>query len=252
MQKNLNLPWHSGIHCAGQELAWLPSDTEESFNQLMQEPQHQAYFKQQGWLEPGAISYKINSHGFRCEEFESNTPCMIALGCSFTVGIGLPVDQIWPTLVGNALGLKVYNLGWGGYSADTCFRLAEYWIPKLRPQIVSMLTPPPARVELIMVENTPPVEIFLPMSKSLHFSDDDVYLKNWFIEDENQRINSIKNKLAIAELTRLNTAKFVCADAITEMSRSREEVGYARDYMHAGPIGHRIVADKMLKELLWH
>jgi hypothetical protein len=249
MQTKSNPPWHAGVGVAGQTLEWLPSDTKESFERMIQDPDHRNYFQQQGWLEPGAISYKINSQGFRCEEFETNTPCMIALGCSFTAGIGLPVDVLWPTLLGQTLGLKVYNLGWGGYSADTCFRLAEYWIPKLKPQVVSLLTPPPARVELITATHNPPVEIFLPASESMHFSASDIFLKNWFAQDENARLNSVKNKLAIAEVCRQAGAKFVWADAEVEMSRSREEVGYARDYMHAGPIAHKIVADKMAKEL---
>jgi hypothetical protein len=32
------------------------------------------------------------------------------------------------------------------------------------------------------------------------------------------------------------------------MSRSREEVGYARDYMHSGPIAHKLIADKFVGE----
>ena len=162
---NISPPWHPGIYYAGQTLDWMPTDTKEIFEQLMQDPVHQEYFANLGWLEPGAINYKINSYGFRAEEFVEGQPCIVALGCSYTVGIGLPYKDIWPTLVGNALGLPVYNLAWGGSSADTCFRMARYWIPKLTPVHVLMLTPPESRIELVMSQgNSPPVEVYLPMS----------------------------------------------------------------------------------------
>lgn len=32
---------------------------------------------------------------------------------------------------------------------------------------------------------------------------------------------------------------------------TEENLEYARDYLHAGPRGHTLVAEKMLKELTW-
>jgi hypothetical protein len=184
MSEQLTPPWHPGIHYAGKELQWLPTDTKENFNQLIKNPEHQEYFAQQGWLEPGAITYKINSQGFRSDEFDYDVPCIIALGCSYTVGIGLPHEVLWPTLIGKHLGLQVYNLAWGGYSADSCFRMAEYWVPKLKPTVVFMLTPPLARIELIAeVGTVPPIDIFLPASKSVLFNKDDIFLKHWFLNN---------------------------------------------------------------------
>lgn len=241
-------PWHPGINLAGQTLDWMPTDTQESFDKMMQESQHREYFASQGWLEPGAITYRINQHGFRCEEFEPNVPCMIALGCSYTMGIGLPEHCLWPSLLGQHLGLRAYNLAWGGSSADTCFRLAQYWIQRLRPHLVAMLAPPRTRIELLLEPGVnPPAEVFMPASKSMYFTDSDMFLRHWWLNDENGRINSEKNVLAICQLAVENKAKFINLYADQEMSKSREEVGYARDYMHAGPVGHRLVAEKMLE-----
>jgi hypothetical protein len=251
LSANQSPPWHPGLVYAKKTLEWLPTDTEENFKQLIQDPAHDEYFKQQGWTHPNAITYRINSQGFRCDEFETtHQPCMIALGCSFTVGIGLPVECIWPSLLGQKLNLKVYNLAWGGSSADTCFRLAQYWIPALQPKLVAMLAPPRTRIELLMDSKCqPPVEVFMPQSKSRYFNESDVFLKHWWLNDTNGQLNNEKNTLAIKQLTLSHGAKFVSLTADEEMSRSREEVGYARDYMHAGPVGHVLVANKMLKEL---
>lgn len=247
-----NAPWHSGLSLAGQTLDFLPTDTEENFKKLCEVPEFLAYFKSNGWLEPGAITYKINSHGFRCAEFVPGEDCILALGCSFTVGIGLPIESTWPELVGKELGLRVYNLGWGGNAADTCFRLAEYWIPQLKPKAVFMLTPPPARFELIRVPGTirwdPPVEVYMPASESRSATEVDSFLKHWFTMEENARLNQTKNKLAIKHIC--NELNIPCQvyDAFDYMAWSREDVGYARDRMHAGPLGHKMLAERILND----
>lgn len=244
-----NPPWHFGVQYANTDNNWLPSDTEELYNQQIQDPVRKNYFEMQGWVDSGSITYKINSYGFRCDEFNSNDPCIVVLGCSFTIGTGLPLDTIWPTLVGKDIGLKVYNLSWGGNSSDTCFRLAEYWLPKLNPKLVCMLTPPDARVELLLDrEEQNKSEVFMPDSKSAWFSPNDIYLKHWFVNDENARINSAKNKLAIKGLCDNQQIPFIVYDSTQEMSKSREEIGYARDYMHAGPTGHRMLANKIIRD----
>lgn len=241
-------PWHFGLRYANQTLDWLPSDTEEIFQKLMQKPEYVEYARQQGWLEPDAITYKINSDGFRCDDFDSQTDCMVALGCSYSVGIGLPLKDIWPTLVGNELGLKVCNLSWGGIGADTCYRLAEYWIPQLRPELVVMLAPPKARIELLTVDSHVQAEVFLSMSESGFFSDQDIYLKNWFANEENSYINNRKNRRAVEHLCHELDIRCLTYDAHDFLARNRDDVGYARDYMHAGLKGHQIVVEQIIKD----
>lgn len=242
-----NPPWHPGVGHANTVSEFLPTDTKETFEKLCQEPEHYEYFKKHGWLEPGAITYQINSHGFRSAEINSQD-CMIALGCSFTIGIGLPVHSTWPQIVGKQLGLVPYTMAWGGASADTCFRLAEYWIPQLRPRAVFMLTPPPSRFELIKASGCPPVENYLPHRESNSATEIDNFLKHWHTMDENARLNQKKNKLAIwAMCTEFDIPCYIY-DAFEHMAWSREDVGYARDRMHAGPAGHNRLAKIMLHD----
>lgn len=241
-------PWHFGNTIAGKTLDWLPSDTEENFKKLIEDPKHLEYFQEQGWLEPGAITYKINSHGFRSNEFDPEKRSIVALGCSYTIGIGLPLTDIWPTMVGEALELEVYNLAYGGVGADTCYRLAEYWVPLLKPELVVMLAPPKSRIELLLDLNNLKAEVFLPSSESSLFSDKDMFLKNWFADEENANINNRKNKLAVQQLCANLGIQCLTYDAHDYMARSREEVGYARDYMHAGRRGHEMVFEKIMSD----
>jgi hypothetical protein len=168
-----NLPAHFGKPLANQELEWLPTDTKENYDKLMQDPDHQKYFADMGWDQPRAITYKLNSYGFRADEFDGG-PYMVALGCSYSVGIGLPDHVTWARQTATALELKCANLAWGGYSADSCYRLAEYWIPKLKPAYVCMLAPPRHRVEVLLDDQDPvirqlSVEVFMPQSQSSLF-----------------------------------------------------------------------------------
>lgn len=248
-------PPFPGIGVAGQTLDWLPTDTKESFERLCQDPAHRAYFESLGWHLPGAITYKINSHGFRCDEFVKGEPYLVALGCSFTNGIGLPLETIWPELVGKELGLKVANLSWGGSSADTCYRLAEYWVPELKPKLVVMFAPPQDRVELMLDEPSVrhlrniPVDVYMPGSMISGANTDD-FIKHWFLNEENAWINQRKNIRAVKQLCAELDIPCIALKAFDFMVGAREDIGYARDAMHGGPEAHRRIARKILDD--WH
>lgn len=248
----LKEPWHPGTLSKNAHLEWMPSDTKESFERMMQDPEHRRYFAEQGWDQPWAISYKLNSHGFRCAEF-TNDPCVIALGCSYTFGIGLPVDKIWPSLVGMELGLSVANLAWGGSCSDACYRLLRYWIQALNTAAVMILTPPKERIELLLdrtgeIPGQPLAEVYLPQSLSEHFNPNDVYLNHWFMQIDNQLINREKNLLAMQALCDQNKVPFFEQNTETTMTRSREDIGYARDYLHGGPKIHKEIADIFIQQ----
>jgi hypothetical protein len=246
-----NPPSHFGQYLANQELEWLPTDTKENYEKLIQDPGHQEYFANLGWDKPGAITYKFNSYGFRADEFD-HEPCMVALGCSYSIGIGLPDEVTWARQTATALGLKCANLSWGGYSADSCFRLAEYWIPKLNTKYVCMLVPPRSRIELLLDEEILttrqlPVEVFMPQSQSLLFTPSDTYLKHWFLNDENAKINQRKNILAVRQLCADLNISCTVHNAEEHMWWNRETIGYARDYMHGGPNIHNILTKKFVE-----
>jgi hypothetical protein len=253
MNNFTDAPPHFGKSLANQELEWLPSDTKERYEELIKDPKHLEYFQKLGWDKPGAITYKINSHGFRCDEFEPGD-YLVTLGCSYTAGIGLPVDVLWPTLVGKELGLRVANLAWGGYSADTCFRLATYWIPKLAPKLVVMLSPPSARIEILFdnasrFEYQPPdFDVYIPSFEGRVSKSYDNYLKHWFLNDENARINELKNKLALQQFCANLGIPCQVHYANNIMSGDRNEIGYARDYLHGGIEAHQRIAEVVINE----
>lgn len=233
--------WHPNQKLAGTTQPWNSSDNADSYQRMVSDPVHADYFKQQGWTKD-SITYRFNQHGFRGDEFSTDNN-LVVLGCSFTMGIGLPEQDTWPALVADALGLNVCNLSWGGNSLDGCFRMAEFWIPKLKPQAVVMLAPASTRHDLVTYDE---VVTFIPEVLTEHSQD--WYIKQYTVNTENSRLNAVKNRLAIKEICDQTGSEFFVYDSMREMSKSREEVGYARDYMHAGPVGHRMLADKIIRD----
>jgi hypothetical protein len=93
-----------------------------------------------------------------------------------------------------------------------------------------------------------PSEVFMPMSQSTLISHSDMYLKYWFTKSENGWVNQRKNTLAVQALCNQLEIPCVIKNADQEMSGTKEQLEYARDYMHAGPLGHKRLAEKILND----
>lgn len=244
---NTPAPWHVGLRYAGTSQAWMPTDTAENFKKLVQNKEQHEYFHSKGWLEPNAIVYDINSDGFRSEEFDSQASSMVSLGCSYTMGIGLPQSSTWPSLVSQTLGLKNYNLAWGGTSADTCFMLAEYWLPRLQPKLVIMAAPPKHRFDLIIEQPDLQHVTYMPGRETGQI-DTNEFVKNWFLHDRNADLNNSRNRRAVQGLCAELNIPYLTYNAHDWFAKSREEVEYARDMMHAGPKGHKLLAERVIDD----
>jgi hypothetical protein len=204
-------------HLANQTLEWLPMDTEERYKDNLKHKKR--LLKQNGWVDK-KVTYKFNSQGFRCDEFETDTDCAVFLGCSHTMGIGLPVDAVWPSLVAAELKLKCYNLGIGGSSNDTAFRLGYHYIPKLKPKVVVLLSPDSNRFEIYNKEKT--------FTSHGPWSDTPFY-REWALRHENGIINQEKNALALKAICDANHAQYI-RFSITDFYRT----DLARDLAHYG------------------
>ena len=188
------------------------------------------------WID-NPFTYSFNSNGFRCDEFTSDSTILF-LGCSFTCGIGLPIDTIWPELVAKQLNMQCANLGQGGGSADTAFRLCHGWIDQIKPKVVVFLQPPGIRWELITNDQ---IKLLIAGSE-LKFADE--YTKNWVIDDNNHYFNTTKNVLAIESMCNFRQIKFLKFNSLPCIDDDR-----ARDLVHSGRKTHRLFADQVIAEL---
>lgn len=121
-------------------------DSEEHFKNI----QGTRYQGDPQWV-ADSFTYKYNSHGFRSREFDLETkqPIILTLGCSHTVGVGVPQFNNWPEQFGSTYFSEhtVWNAGLGGAGADTVARLAVNMIPIIKPNIVAVLWPSLYRFE---------------------------------------------------------------------------------------------------------
>ena len=239
------------LHCninnyKNRTLDWFPGDTNERLRESMQRHKSKKYIQRKGWDQPGAITYKFNSDAFRSAEFDPAADNLMALGCSFTMGVGLPAHLVWPSLLGHALNLQVCNLGWGGFSADACFRMAEYWIPYLNPKLVVFLVPARSRLEIIVDEKTGHTFDLRP-SNFDHYQHLNEFTKHWFGQDENSRLNNKKNQLAVEAICYQLGIPILCYEVFQEMI-GLARLDLARDLSHAGPETHKKFIEKIIND----
>lgn len=223
---------HSYSYLANQELLWCPRDSEDVYNKHLD--LRKSDLEKYNWINKN-FTYKFNSKGFRSDEF-SQDDNMLTLGCSHAMGIGLPVENTWAHIVSSRLGLKNFNLGLGGGSNDSSFRMAHNWIHQLKPKIVVLMVTHAVRMEVVSED-----EIHQYYVADSHInSGDDLLWNYWITNDTNSTMNAIKNTMAIQHMCDVQKIKLV----ITNHMCSRE-VDFARDLMHAGVKTNEIIADNV-------
>lgn len=129
---------------------WNGLDSELNYNRHLADPQQRRMLESHGWID-APIHYELNSWGFRsqgCAEFDTITePSLVAMGCSFTFGTGLPQNTIWPQLSADGLDLRLVNLGTPGHglAMNTQWLLTQGHTLK-DPRAVVIFMPPPGRM----------------------------------------------------------------------------------------------------------
>lgn len=223
-----SIPDHMNLFQRSQTVYWSGSDRYEVWLTHMKDSNSRNYLERMGWDHEHAIEYKFNSCGFRDDEFDQRDNCL-AIGCSFTEGVGLRADQIWPSKLTRLINTHVWNLGIGGASADTCFRMLDHYIKVLNPKAVFFLIPPLMRVELHSEDEI----------RSYLVTDEDVesFVKVWFAHDGNGAINRYKNVLAMKQICADRGIQLYMQDSMERNSTDDADMAnndMARDLMHYG------------------
>lgn len=233
-------------HLSNTKQLWLSMDTKELYAKNNSIETQRQLLEKYGWTE-NSFDYVFNSHGFRSDEFVEDNNSVVFLGCSFTLGIGLPYQNTFAKIVADNLKLSCYNLGLGAGSHDSCFRFAYYWLEKLKPKIVCMYEPPRDRTE-VFADNTlfqfyPSVLFNSKMSeyKTKNMLDTRFYYKIWLADTNNNILNVEKNIHAIENICRNLNIKF-----IKTKNTGKNFIDYARDLVHPGIETNREIADTFL------
>jgi hypothetical protein len=156
--------WHpkTGLgepNYAGQVHQWCQTDSEKAYR-----PEGNSYT-------PDSFDYRYNRNGFRCDEFpEGDLPQtfrVLFAGCSFTMGVGLPLHELYAHLsimkLREDYGLPIpyWNVGAGGASSDKIARFVTFGTQALQPHVVFVLFPTNSRREICRKDGE--VLDFVPM-----------------------------------------------------------------------------------------
>lgn len=233
-------PIHFNIARAGHTMFWSGMDNAEAFRKNCQDPIKKHKLKMLGFLDSGCIKYSFNHQGFRCEEFDDR-PAGIALGCSFTEGVGLPVEHAWPSVLSGMLGQHIWNLGVGGSAMDTCFRLLDHYIDVLNPKFVVLCQPPAQRLEYF--DRYDKTRVFIANHLDLEMYKE--FAEEWMANDANTETNCRRNVLAMQFRCNEKNIPFFAFPNHPELPKDAN----ARDLAHPGMVANRVFANKIYNKI---
>ena len=248
-----NTPNHEQKGYANKTLHWFSSDSENAYNENLKS--NLEMLVKNNWTSDDAltrVSYKFNANGFRSREIDVNNPGIAVFGCSFTTGVGLPAHELYHYYIGKELNLPVDNFGVQGASNGVAFRLAQHWLPILKPKIVILQTTFADRLEIINKDNQSVV--VTPMAVSLHnrVSYHSLY-QQWCLNDANGIIDKQKSELAIRYLCHsLNIPVFVVDVSDFTISSLGPLHQFGRDLMHPGVTINRYIGLNLIEKILEH
>lgn len=221
-----------GTYPRNQEMQFSISDLDnETQFKNIQGTRHQGHPQ---WR-ADSFTYKYNSNGFRSCEFDltETKPRILTLGCSHTVGVGVPQDISWPEQLNQQYWPEhvVWNAGLGGASADTVARLAVNMIPIVRPDIVAILWPSLYRFETY--------ENGAVMNGAWTYEQD-----NLQYEDNTAFNNQTKNKIIIKLLEEIYKFRLLAIDFDDTLQKVYDKVSWSkgRDGAHFGVEWHKQIA----------
>jgi hypothetical protein len=232
---------------------WLSTDDQATFSRNVADADSKDKLRKLGYLE-SAISYKTDSLGFR-NDTVNISDSVLALGCSYTVGIGLHQHETWPYLLSTQIATPVYNAGQDGTGADTAFRIARTLVPEYQPQAVFLLAPFSNRFELnseflplvTTAETNATTTTIGPSCNQKEYGD----LSRILFNEEMMMVQQEKNILAIHQICVDHNVPFYCIQVEDIMHLILEQRG-ARDLLHPGVTVQQQIADLFFEQYSTH
>jgi hypothetical protein len=92
--------------------------------------------------ESGIIKYSMNEHGYRSNSTKEKSEYnVLALGCSWTMGIGVENEHIWPNIVSKNIGT---NFNYAMYGVSTSFvakTFHKFVVSQFSPNVCLIMWP---------------------------------------------------------------------------------------------------------------
>ena len=189
---------------------------------------------------PDDIVYKFNSMGYRdIEQYSGNE--ILAIGDSFTLGLGVNVDDTWPAQLSKILNYPVLNFSLNGASND--------WIVRRASELMNFFNP-----NAIIVHYTFSHRRERPFpdwhdderTECEPLYSNEQNLTNW--QENFKKINQLSAPIVHSFIPNWHTP-FDCSSTPNIIAPTTQ-IDYARDRFHYGPITHFKLAQQMANVIL--
>jgi hypothetical protein len=105
----------------------------------------------------GSIVYNMNEHGYRSNSLTSKTDYnILTLGCSWTMGVGVKNELIWPTILSNKIGIGSLFY-YGNYRISTSYiakTFHKFVSSQFTPNVVFIMWPGFSRRDYLKEDGT--------------------------------------------------------------------------------------------------
>lgn len=238
----------------GKSLAWWQQDTEEHWNEWKDKDPLLARFKEK------PIEYKFNSLGFRTPEIDTfqDGTFFLALGCSYTAGVGLYQEDLWCEKLAEKIGMPCMNLGIAGGGNDIFMFLTEQYQSLKFPKpkfVVCMVTEFERRTEVGAVIDHDGENAFLmhPRERDYAQIEQDVnnfdltspYKSAKYIDCMIRMWENLKVPVLLATFEHRNFAGFSKYNMI-QLPPSEKTTSIGRDRAHNGHLDHEVISDLLV------
>lgn len=225
-------------------------DTQQQWQSHCEHQKSRELLERLGWMDPESIVYDINPYGFRSTDLIADIDLAV-FGDSYTFGVGLPQQRLWHSIVGQHMQFHVANFGVAGAAARTCFRLAQYWLPRMRPRHAIFVMPHSTRLEV--AEQASDGFMTTPYLVSGHYHDE--FLRKWWSTDFNADLEGQIIQRALQNLCQdLGVrCRFFNIESFEQLYLDPHD--RARDLRHGGVAFQHKVAQHIVQDIesgQWH
>lgn len=207
------------------------------------------------------IEYKFNSFGYRTKEIsELSSDFLLTFGCSYTEGVGLHQNEVWPEHVSKSLNLDLYNHAKHSTGMDIQCYNAHLWAMSNKPKPKLVIIQWPYKTRKCFAYRTSKSIILRDMSYTNTV--DGKWWEKRYVQDTGELemnlllwFESFNNIWKVEGVPVLNFTWD--NDLMEHLSRSRYQLhriktntfDKARDLDHDGPGRHEETAHKISKIL---
>jgi len=222
---------------------WFSSDNEKNYQENLKDSDKRKLLEINGWIDR-QFDYRFNSHGFRCKDF-NDSPSIVFLGCSHTVGVGIPQECTFAEIVAKEINLNCVNLGIHASSLDSAYRMATHWLPRLNCKFCVLLPPENSRLELFYLDSSPLSLSAWVLDLPNTPKDAKDFYKIWAYNENNLITNYQKNIDAINHVCYKNSIPLHIAEY--EVLTQTQDLG--RDLSHYGIKWNKLIAQSILSNI---